>query len=59
MIFVNWDEEVFNIENINDIYNNFIEKYLKFIEKYVLIKIVIIWFFDKFYISIVICKWMW
>lgn len=59
MTFVNWDEEVFNIENINDIYNNFIEKYLKFIEKYVLIKIVIIWFFDKFYIIIVICKWMW
>lgn len=28
---VNWDEDEFNTENINDIYNNFTEKYSKLI----------------------------
>lgn len=55
---VNWDEEVFNTENINDIYNNFTEKYSKLIEKHVPTKTVTIRPSDKPYITTAIRKRM-
>ena len=44
---VNWDEEVFNSENLNDIYNNFIKIYPTLIEKHVPTKTVTIRLSDK------------
>ena len=55
---VDWGEEVFNSENINDIYNNFIKIYSTLIEQHVPTKTVTVRPSDKPYITTAIHRRM-